>query len=335
MSTIRHIRNYEKQYMDILQNIYYDGFSDGVNERTCVSTKRLPGVIIQVDVEKEFPILSSKKVAGKTAQREIEWIWKDMSNNVNDLPAKIWNEWADKNGSIGKSYGFQINQPVCIYTDSINKTPESFRSYENQRDFVRYYLKEFPNGRQCTTTIWNPSQLAQMNLVPCVHTCMWNLDGGRLNLTLCQRSGDFPVGVPFNTTQYAELMYMFAYELGVEPGILTHVIADAHIYDRQMNGVELQLRYYNMMEKIVNMECTKDQLTEIEKEIYNDKDKYPDDVIPEPKDLVDAVFKAIADPFPEFIIHSDNRDMMSYRADDCEITNYRYVAEVSFGEIVK
>ena len=329
------ISNYEKQYMSILKNIYENGFSDGVNERTGVTTKRLPGVVMTLDVGKEFPILHSKKVAGKTAQREIEWIWKDMSNNINDLKAHIWDQWADKNGSIGKSYGNQINQPVCIYIDPLNRCPENFRAYENQRDFVRYYLKEFPNGRQCTTTIWNPSQLAQMNLVPCVHTCMWNLDGGRLNLTLCQRSGDFPVGVPFNTTQYAELMYMFAYELGVEPGILTHVIADAHIYDRQMNGVELQLRYYNMMEKIVNMECTKDQLTEIAKEIYNDKDKYPDDVIPEPKDLVDAVFKALADPFPEFIIHSDNRDMMSYRADDCEITNYRYVAEVSFGEIVK
>ena len=329
------ISNYEKQYMSILKNIYENGFSDGVNERTGVATKRLPGVVMTIDVGKEFPILHSKKVAGKTAQREIEWIWKDMSNNINDLKAHIWDQWADKNGSIGKSYGNQINQPVCIYTDPLNRCPENFRAYENQRDFVRYYLKEFPNGRQCTTTIWNPSQLAQMNLVPCVHTCMWNLDGGRLNLVLCQRSGDFPVGVPFNTTQYAELMYMFAYELGVEPGILTHVIADAHIYDRQMNGVELQLRYYDIMKKVVDMAVSKDQLTEIAKEIYNDKDKYPDDVIPEPKDLVDAVFKALADPFPEFIIHSDNRDMMSYRADDCEITNYRYVAEVSFGEIVK
>ena len=78
-----------------------------------------------------------------------------------------------------------------------------------------------------------------MNLVPCVHTCDWNLDGGRLNLVLDQRSGDFPVGVPFNTTQYAELMHMFAYELGVKPGILTHVIADAHIYYRLMTGVDL------------------------------------------------------------------------------------------------
>lgn len=331
MSTIRHIRNYEKQYMDILQNIYYDGFSDGVNERTGVSTKRLPGVIIQVDVEKEFPILSSKKVAGKTAQREIEWIWKDMSNNVNDLPAKIWNEWADKNGSIGKSYGFQINQPVCIYTDSINKTPESFRSYENQRDFVRGYLKEFPNGRQCVTTIWNPSQLSGMNLVPCVHTCDWNLDGGRLNLVLDQRSGDFPVGVPFNTTQYAELMHMFAYELGVKPGILTHVIADAHIYDRQMTGVDLQIRYYEIMQKLVDREDKKADL--LAKGLYEDKDMYPD-TIETPSVIIDNALAAVSCEDPEFVIHSDNHDFMSYRADSCSITNYHNMGNISFGDVV-
>ena len=209
--SIAKITDYEKQYMEILSKIYHEGFSDGVNERTGVATKRLPGVTMTLDVGKEFPILHSKKVAAKTALREIEWIWKDMSNNINDLKAHIWDAWADENGSIGKSYGNQIDQPVCIYTDTKKRCANNFRAYENQRDFGRQYLKEFPNGRQCTTTIWNPSQLAQMNLVPCVHTCMWNLDGGRLNLTLCQRSGDFPVGVPFNTTQYAQLLYMYAF----------------------------------------------------------------------------------------------------------------------------
>ena len=61
------ISNYEKQYMSILKDIYEHGYEDGVNERTGKSTKRLPGKIIQVDVEKEFPVLKSKFVASKTA----------------------------------------------------------------------------------------------------------------------------------------------------------------------------------------------------------------------------------------------------------------------------
>lgn len=326
-----HIRNYEKQYMDILQNIYYNGFSDGVNERTGVSTKRIPGAIIQIDIEKEFPILSSKKVAAKTAQREIEWIWKDMSNNINDLNAKIWNEWADKNGSIGRSYGFQINQPVCIYTDSINRTPESFRSYENQREFVRQYLKEFPNGRQCVTTIWNPSQLSGMNLVPCVHTCDWNLDGGRLNLVLDQRSGDFPIGVPFNTTQYAELMCMFAYDLGVKPGLLTHVIADAHIYDRQMKGVELQIRYYDIMQALVD--DNKYKATRLLDNLYTHKDEYGDD-LKDAGDIMAKAYDAVTSDDPQFIIESENTDFMSYRADSCKVQGYKNMGNISFGDVV-
>lgn len=111
------ITSYEKQYMDILMKIYHDGYEDGINKRTGLSTKRLPGQIISVDVEKEFPILKSKFVAGKTSLREILWIWQQMSNNIHDLKAKIWDEWADENGSIGKAYGAQIAKPVCIYAD--------------------------------------------------------------------------------------------------------------------------------------------------------------------------------------------------------------------------
>ena len=328
-----HLSSYEIQYMGILKKIYERGYSDGVNERTGVATKRIPGAVIQVDVREEFPILRSKKVAAKTAQREIEWIWKDMSNNIHDLPAKIWDAWADKNGSIGKSYGYQIAQPVCIYTDSINRDPSTYRSYPNQREFVRNYLKEFPNGRQCTTTIWNPSQLSGMNLVPCVHTCNWNLDGGRLNLVLDQRSGDFPYGVPFNTTQYAELMCMFAYDLSVEPGILTHVIADAHIYDRQMKGVELQLAYYDILTAMCNFGESK--ALELANALYERKDDFPGEDIPEPEVLIQraaSICYTIAKP--EFVIDSKDRDMMSYRADQCHVENYTYMGNVSFGEVV-
>ena len=141
------ISNYEHQYISALRRIYESGFSDGVNERTDLATKRIPGVVFQVDVEKEFPILKSKFVAAKTAQREIEWIWKKQSNNINDLNAHIWDEWADEDGSIGKAYGYQMATPIKIYSDIVRKTEESFRTYNNQAEFIIEYLKEFPNGR--------------------------------------------------------------------------------------------------------------------------------------------------------------------------------------------
>lgn len=229
------LESYEKQYLSILSNIYFNGFEDGTNERTGVATKRLPNQIIKVDLKEEFPILKSKTVMWKSAIEEILWIMRDRSNNIKDLRPHIWDEWADKNGSIGKAYGYQVNNPVRI------KVKGEIREYPSQVHYVLGRLKEDPSDRRCIITIWNTRDLEEMNLVPCCHTSTWNLDGGRLNCLLDQRSGDFPVGVPFNTTQYAALTYFFARHLGVEPGILLHVIADAHIYDRQMLGVSEQL----------------------------------------------------------------------------------------------
>ena len=232
---------YERQYMDALRNIYENGYTDGVNERTGHETKRLPGVVIRVDVEKEFPILKSKKVYWKSAVEEILWIMQSQSNSIKDLRPHIWDSWADPDGRINSCYGYQVDRPVIAKLDGKREY------FETQVHFVLDYLKNNPNGRWGIITLWNPTELYKMNLCPCCHTSTWNLDGGRLNCVLDQRSGDMPVGVPFNTTQYAALMIMFATHLGVKPGVLTHVIADAHIYDNQMDLVKEQLDGYDAL----------------------------------------------------------------------------------------
>lgn len=334
------ISNYEKQYIKALRKIFLEGFSDGVNERTKKETKRLPGVVIQVDVEEEFPILKSKQVFGITALREILWIWQQQSNNIRDLKAHIWDAWADKNGSIGKAYGYQINRPVSIYTDPVNKTPESFRSYKNQAEYIIEYLREFPNGRWGVGTLWNPEELSGMNLVPCCHTSTWNLDGGRLNCVLDQRSGDMPYGVPFNTTQYAELMILFAHCLDVKPGILTHVISDAHIYDNQMIGVELQLLFYDILLDI------NESIEELSEEVYDDAstaenffNKYYRESLPDMDldsikidDLIATATKALVSR-PRFEIHTEEKDFFKLKEEDCEIVDYSHMGKIDFGEV--
>ena len=124
-------------------------------------------------------------------------------------------------------------------------------------------------------------------------------------------------------------------ELGVEPGILTHTIADAHIYDRQMNGVSLQLKYYELMkEAVVMIQSGSDhkKIVDLAESIYADKDRYEDE-IPESHILVMNAKNAVTNN-TEFLIHSEDRDMMSYRAEQCEISNYSYVGSVTFGDIV-
>lgn len=311
------ISNYEKQYIGILRNIYENGFADGVNERTGYATKRIPGAVIQVDLEEEFPILKSKQVFGKTALQEILWIWQCQSNNINDLKAHIWDEWADHNGAIGAAYGAQVRKPVCIFTDPIHKTSESFRAYKNQAEYIIEYLREFPNGRWGNATLWSVDDLAKMNLVPCCHTATWNLDGGRLNCVLDQRSGDMPKGVPFNTTQYAQLTILFARDLGVKPGLLTHVIADAHIYDNQMEGVKEQLAYYDLLyrsEKNLDINCA---LRVANK--YNEFSQENSE-------------KAL-ECTPTFFVHDDApTDFFKVKVEDCEIRDYFNMGKVEFGE---
>lgn len=323
------ISSYEQQYIKALKNIYENGYSDGVNERTGKETKRLPGIVICVDVGKEFPILKSKQVFGKTSLHEILWIWQVQSNNIHNLKAHIWDEWADENGSIGKAYGYQMNRPICIYTDPVHKTPESFRSYKNQAEYIIEYLREFPNGRWGVSTIWNPEQLSGMNLVPCCHTTTWNLDGGRLNCVLDQRSGDMPYGVPFNTTQYAELMVLFARDLGVEPGVLTHVIADAHIYDNQMNGVALQIANYSVLQAIGTIEDTGCNVSGFDTIINKVCALSQGGVSPE--EVVEMAKRAV-NSTPIFEC-TGSRDFFSVSADDCKIVGYENMGKIDFWDV--
>lgn len=227
---------YEKQYISNLENILYNG-SMSLNERTGIRTLRLPSTQIIVDLEKEFPILQSKKVNWKTAVKEILWIMQKQSNVTAELGAKIWDQWTGEDGTIGKSYGYQVGQPVV----------RNGCYWRNQVEYILGVLGDDSSNRQCVINMWNVAELGEMNLVPCVYSSIWNIIDGRLNCMVVQRSADYPVGVPFDTTQYAALVHMFARHLHVKPGLLTHVMADSHIYENQIEGVKKQLEQHRRM----------------------------------------------------------------------------------------
>lgn len=232
---------YEEQYITNLQHILDHG-SKSLNMRTGIRTLRIPSSQIIVDLSKEFPILQSKKVLWKTAIKEILWIMQKHSNVTAELGAKIWDAWTGPDGTIGKSYGYQIGSPVLRSRDD-----GTIDHFENQVMYILETLASDPSNRQCVLNMWNVSELHEMNLVPCAYSSVWNIIDDRLNCMLVQRSADYPVGVPFDTTQYAALTYMFARHLGVKPGILTHVMADSHIYENQIPGVEKQIEQYKQL----------------------------------------------------------------------------------------
>jgi len=181
------------------------------------------GVVNRYNLAEEFPALTLRPTAIKSAVEEMLWIWQKKSNNVNDLQTRIWDSWADENGSIGKAYGYQLGVKY--------KFPHGEM---DQVDNVIWQLKNKPQSRRIMTNIYNFADLSEMNLEPCAYSMTFNVTGNKLNAILNQRSQDILAANAFNVFQYSLLTMMLAQVCGYEPGEFVHVIADAHIYDRHI-----------------------------------------------------------------------------------------------------
>lgn len=184
-------------------------------------------VVNRYDLQKEFPIITVRRTFFKSAIDEILWIWQKKSNNVHDLKSRIWDSWADENGSIGKAYGYQLAKK------SIYKEGEF-----DQVDRVLFDLKNNPQSRRIMTNIYNFDDLHEMNLYPCAYSMTFNVSGDTLNGILNQRSQDTLTANNWNVVQYAVLLHMFAQVSNLEVGEFVHVISDAHIYERHIPIVE-------------------------------------------------------------------------------------------------
>lgn len=181
------------------------------------------GVINRYDLSEEFPALTLRPTAIKSAVDEILWIWQKKSNNIKDLNSHIWDEWADENGSIGKAYGYQMARKYKFAQGEMD-----------QVDNVLWQLKNTPYSRRIMTNIYNFEDLSEMNLEPCAYSMTFNVTGNKLNAILNQRSQDILAANNWNVVQYSVLVHMFAQVSGLVPGELVHMISDAHIYDRHV-----------------------------------------------------------------------------------------------------
>lgn len=184
-------------------------------------------IVNRYDLSKEFPIITLRRTAFKSAIDEILWIWQKKSNNVHDLNSHIWDSWADETGSIGKAYGYQLGVK-SVYPEG------EF----DQVDRVLFDLKNNPSSRRILTNIYNFQDLHEMHLYPCAYSMTFNVTGNKLNGILNQRSQDTLTANNWNVVQYAVLLHMFAQVSGLEVGEFVHVISDAHIYDRHVPIVE-------------------------------------------------------------------------------------------------
>lgn len=217
-------------FINMCQKILDEGFSsEGQTVRarwedgTPAHTIKTFGVVNRYDLREEFPALTLRPTAIKLCVDEMLWIWQKKSNNVNDLGSKIWDQWADKDGSIGKAYGYQMSKKYKFSQGEMD-----------QVDNVLWQLKNTPYSRRIMTNIYNFQDLSEMGLEPCAYSMTFNVTGDTLNGILNQRSQDILAANNWNVVQYSVLLHMLAQVSGLKAGELVHVISDAHIYDRHV-----------------------------------------------------------------------------------------------------
>lgn len=217
-------------FVNMCQGILDHGFStEGQQVRakwedgSPAHTIKTFGVVNRYDLQEEFPALTLRPTAIKSAVDEMLWIWQKKSNNIKDLKSHVWDEWADENGSIGKAYGYQLGVKYTFGQGEMD-----------QVDNVIWQLKNTPYSRRIMTNIYNFGDLMEMGLEPCAYSMTFNVTGNKLNAILNQRSQDILTANNWNVVQYSVLVHMLAQVCGLIPGELVHVIADAHIYDRHV-----------------------------------------------------------------------------------------------------
>lgn len=230
----------DQLFIDMCQNIVENGTdTQGQKVRphwedgTPAYTIKQFGVCNRYDLREEFPALTLRRTALKSAMDEILWIYQRKSNNINDLHSHIWDEWADETGSIGKAYGYQVGVK-SLYPEG------EF----DQMDRVLYDLAHNPYSRRIMTNLYNPHDLHDMHLYPCAYNAIYNVTQApgenrpTLNMVLVQRSQDVLAANNWNVCQYSILLMMVAQVSNMNAGELVHMIVDAHIYDRHVDIVK-------------------------------------------------------------------------------------------------
>ncbi len=221
-----------KQYLDLLQHVLDQGqFRD---DRTGTGTYSVFGAQTRFDLRKGFPCLTTKKLHLRSIIHELLWFLKGDTNvsYLKENKVRIWDEWADENGDLGRVYGAQ-------WTDW--KTPEG--GSINQIEQVIEQIKNNPTSRRLMVSAWNPGELHLMALPPCHSLFQFyvNTERGELSCQLYQRSADLFLGVPFNIASYALLTMMIAQVCGLKAGDFVHTFGDLHLYKNHLEQTNLQL----------------------------------------------------------------------------------------------
>ncbi len=219
-----------QQYLGLLRHILDTGVHK--TDRTGTGTQSVFGYQMRFDLQKGFPLVTTKKVHLKSIIYELLWFLKGETNiaYLKEHGVKIWDEWADENGELGPVYGKQWRS----WEGKDGKVVDQISDLITQ-------IKKNPDSRRLIVSAWNVADLPDMALMPCHNMFQFYVANGKLSCQLYQRSADVFLGVPFNIASYALLTMMIAQVCDLEPGEFVHTFGDVHIYSNHVEQVKLQL----------------------------------------------------------------------------------------------
>lgn len=219
-----------KQYLDLLSHILENG--NEKTDRTGTGTKSVFGYQMRFDLQKGFPLLTTKKLHTRSIFYELLWFLKGDTNikYLHDNKVTIWDEWADENGDLGPVYGKQWR----AWQGADGKITDQISQLIHQ-------IKNTPDSRRMLVSAWNVGEVEQMALPPCHIVFQFYVANNKLSCQLYQRSADVFLGVPFNIASYALLTEMLAQVCGLEAGEFIHTLGDAHLYLNHIDQAKLQL----------------------------------------------------------------------------------------------
>ena len=219
-----------KQYLDLLSDVKSNGIEK--EDRTGTGTLSVFGYQMRFDLNKGFPLLTTKKIHLKSVIHELLWFLTGNTNiqYLKDNGVSIWDEWADENGDLGPVYGFQ-------WRSWSSSNGQSIDQIKNLIDGIKHN----PDSRRLIVSAWNVAEIDNMKLPPCHAFFQFYIADNKLSCQLYQRSADIFLGVPFNIASYALLTKMIAQVCELECGDFVHTLGDAHIYLNHIEQVNEQL----------------------------------------------------------------------------------------------
>jgi thymidylate synthase len=219
-----------QQYLNLLQHILDNGTQK--TDRTGTGTISTFGHQLRFDLQKGFPLVTTKKVHLKSIIHELLWFLKGETNiaYLKEYNVRIWDEWANEDGDLGPVYGKQWRS----WEGKDGKVIDQIADLINQ-------IKKTPDSRRLIVSAWNVGELQEMALMPCHTLFQFYVADNKLSCQLYQRSADVFLGVPFNIASYALLTLMIAQVCDLEPGDFIHTFGDVHIYNNHIEQVNLQL----------------------------------------------------------------------------------------------